>query len=695
MWRRSSRGSSAPPDAPRRRLLAAFGCAIAVTLAALAPAPAHAQVDESFNPLDVDPVTREILTNAFTRLRFLAILIEGEDETGQALNGIVRARLARGERADAMDEVTRIDDPIWAGRSLVSIAKHDRARGAVEEARQLLRRASANFEGVAQAPIRDGGEVLRLIAVDQARLGDREGAIATARMIADPRFRVRALQETASASLEALDNSEAARQAAATLLAEAFRQAQAIEAPGHETAHLLIDIGRARSRAGDVAGARETFRTARQRIAAGPDRGRFDAYAELAAAMIEGEDAEEAMQVVRLIPEGAERARAIASVARARGAFGDLDSAVPLFRLAIEETELIDNKRDRFDVINHLMVEMSKVGRLADAFTVAGQIDDPLRQARALLDMGQVLLDQEKYDEALVLTDYIPYIGLRAQLFGPVAMNRGMEGNPQEASELLARALESTGYQPIIDFLAEAMRRVLQAQTRAGEPEADAAIFARARDLIDLIPGDIQKVRALVQIAIAEAQRGRIANAQKTISEAYRTAWENKDQPGFEAALEDITLAQIAAGDLLSAFDTAARIPAPPGTEPPARAADGSFLAPRFRSLTRVAAAAARLGETDLAIRAAQQMEETSARAAGFAAVAVAMASPQSDLLEIVGQAGRTDLGVSAVPEPTAATSRLGEAPALGEAAPPAAASAPPPAEGAEEGGPERLMPTQ
>ena len=136
MWRRSSRGSSAPPDAPRRRLLAAFGCAIAVTLAALAPAPAHAQVDESFNPLDVDPVTREILTNAFTRLRFLAILIEGEDETGQALNGIVRARLARGERADAMDEVTRIDDPIWAGRSLVSIAKHDRARGAVEEARQ-------------------------------------------------------------------------------------------------------------------------------------------------------------------------------------------------------------------------------------------------------------------------------------------------------------------------------------------------------------------------------------------------------------------------------------------------------------------------------------------------------------------------------------------------------------------------------
>lgn len=629
--------------------------------------PARAQLADSFNPLSLDPVTREVLSNAFTRLRFLAISIEGEDETGQALNGIVRARLARDERAEAMDEVTRIYDPIWAGRSLVAIARHDHARGDDESARDLLRRASGNFTDLDASNIRDGGEVLRLIAVHQAELGDRDGAIETARLIPDPQFRVRALQQTASASLTALDNSQEARRAAGVLLQEAFTQARGIEGKGHETARLLIEIGRAQIAAGDITGSRASFEAARERIAAGPDSGRFDAYAMLAGAMIEGEDAEEAMQIVRLIPEGAARSRAIASVARARGETGDLDSAVPLFRLAQEETERIEDTAARADALEHLIVELTKVGRLADAFTAAGRISDKLRQSRALLAMGKILLDQGKYEEALILTEYIPYVGLRAQIFGPVAMKRGLDGDPQGASELLSRALEATGYKPILDFLPEALRQVLQAQTRAGQPEADAAIFARARDLIDLIPGDIQKVRALVQIAIAEAQRGRIENAQKTISAAYRTAWENKEQPGFQEALEDIALAQIAAGDLLSAFDTAARIPPPGPKDYPIRASDGSFLAPRYRSLTRVAAASARLGETDLAIRAAQQMDEASARAAGLAAVAVAMAAPESDLLEIVGDAGRTDLGVTVAP-PETPPSPLGEAPALEEA---------------------------
>ncbi|MEQ8604532.1 MAG: hypothetical protein RIB45_14550 [Marivibrio sp.] len=681
----------------------------------LTPRPAAAQLEEIFNPLTLDPVTREVMTNAFTQLRFLAISLEGEDETGQALNGIVRARLARGERAEAMDEISRIADPIWAGRSLVAVADFDREAGDPDEARALLRRASEGFQRAADRPIRDGGEVLRVVAVRQAEVGDLDGAIATARLIPDPRFRVQALQETASASLVVGDADAAARQAAARLLEEAFEQARAIAeealAEPHGAARLMIAIGRAQTRAGATPAARRTFAAARARITEGPETGRFDAYAELAAAMIEGEDAEEAMQVVRLIPEGAARAEAIGSVARARGEFGELDSAVPLFRLAMEETERIDNKQARFDAIHHLMVEMSKVGRLADAFTLAGGIDDRYRQSEALLDMGEVLLGQEKYSEALVLTEYIPFIELRAQIFGPVAMHRGLEGEPSEASGLLTRALEATGFAPRVDQLPEALRRVLQAQTRAGEPAADAAVFARARDLIDLIPGDIQKVRALVQIAIAEAQRGRIGNAQKTISAAYRIAWENNASEGFNAALEDIALAQIAAGDVLSAFDTAARIPDPrdgdSGDARPARAPDGSFLEPRFRALTRVAAASARLGETDLAIRAAQQMDYASARAAGLAAVAVAMAAPQSDLLEIVGEAGRTDFGVEA---PRAAPT-LGEAPALGEAPPlapdaaegpapaPAVAGQPEPAqapaetESADPGAPQRLLP--
>ncbi|MCR9218763.1 MAG: hypothetical protein NXI21_00910 [Alphaproteobacteria bacterium] len=654
--------------APVRSGLAAAGLLAAL---AAAPSPAPAQIEELFNPLDLDPVTREVMTNAFTQLRFLAISLEGPDETGQALNGIVRARLARGERAEALDEVSRIEDAIWAGRSLVAIADYERTAGAADSARTLLRRAGDGFADGAAEPLRDGGEALRLIAVRQAALGDLDGAIATARRIPDARFRVRALQETASASLDAGDGDAAARTAAARLLLEAFAQtgdiAEGPNAAPHGVARLIIEIGRAQIRAGDAPAARRSFADARARIAAGPETGRFDAFAELAAAMIEGEDAEEAMQVVRLIPEGAERAEAIGSVARARGEFGDLDSAVPLFRLAMEETQRVDDKPAQHDAIHHLMVEMAIVGRLADAFTLAGRIDDRRRQARALLDMAEVLMDQGKYEEALILTDYIPFIALRAQIFGPVAMDRGMKGDPEGASALLSEALEPTGFAPDLAQLGEALRRVLQAQTRVGLADADDAVFARARDLIDTVPGALEKVEPLVQIAIAEAQRGRISDAQKTISDAYRTAWENKATAGFERALEDIALAQIAAGDVLSAFDTAARIPVPPGAPEAARAPDGSFLEPRFRALTRVAAASARLGETDLAIRAAQQMDYASARAAGLAAVAVAMAAPQSDLLEIVGQAGRTGFEIDALAA-AAPPGRFGEAPALGDA---------------------------
>ena len=67
-------------------------------------------------------------------------------------------------------------------------------------------------------------------------------------------------------------------------------------------------------------------------------------------------------------------------------------------------------------------MEQAKVGLLADAFQYAGIIRDRKPQALALLKMGKVLLKQKRYGEAIKLVDFIPYMGMRSQIFVPVAI---------------------------------------------------------------------------------------------------------------------------------------------------------------------------------------------------------------------------------------------------------------------------------
>lgn len=641
MWTRFSNGSLGPS---RRRILTGSVFATAFWLQAL-PFQAQAQnQDIEFNPNELDQVTQQVLQDSFLQLRFAALALEGKDETGQALNGLVRAMLARQEIQDAMDELQRIEDDIWYARSAAAISRHFyRVEKNKAAALEWLRRAFERVRTVENP--RDGGEIMRVLARRLAQLGDLENAIKSAKLIPDRAARVGALRSAASAAVLDEDVTASDRQAAAAVLREAYAEARDMPDAGQETNRVLTEIGLAQLRADATEDALATFALTRQRIAEGSSRNRNAAFAELAAAMVEGGDMLSAMEVVRQIPEGAPRSIALGSVARAMASSRSIDAAVPLFTLAVEQAEVVENLEQRYAAFSHLVTEQARVGRLADAFTTAGLIQDRVTQARALVGMGRELIANKRFDEAQLLAEqFIPFIGMRAGLFAAVARHRGEQGDATEASTLLSRALDPTGFDPAPEFLPEAIDAVLAAQIDVGEERADDSIFSRARDLVDSIPGDAEQVRALVQVAIAEARRGLGAQSRKSISAAYRTAFENRNEPGFDEALQDISLAQIAAGDILSSFDTAARIRAPDDPADVRRAPDGSFLTPRFRALTRVAAAAARIGETDLAIRAANRMEYPPARSAGLAAVAVALASPESDLLDIIGEAAKSDI---------------------------------------------------
>jgi hypothetical protein len=106
---------------------------------------------------------------------------------------------------------------------------------------------------------------------------------------------------------------------------------------------------------------------------------------------------------------------------------------------------------------------------------------------------------------------------------------------------------------------------------------------------------------------------------------AWRIAWFNKDKETFPEMLREIAMAQLNIGELLLAFDTAARISESPVAD--VDALHGSSLRrenPKIEALTAVAIAAARRGEGQLALRAARTITDPGGRASAYRQIALA-----------------------------------------------------------------------
>ncbi|RED49972.1 hypothetical protein [Aestuariispira insulae] len=616
-----------------------LGACLFIAPLALPPlsAPALAQNAE------IDPLTQSVMQDAMLQLRFAALQLETDDEVGQALEGLVRAMLARDEMDKALEEAGRIDDSLWVARAYRSIAVYLHDKGDIEGAKNYLKLASEKVEVAGR--LKRASELLRLIAVKQAEYGDLESAIRTTRKIPSVLTRLQAFQDAAAASqTAAMEDDKATKEVAARVLRQAFEQAKNLKGRGLRLVRIFVGIARNQTRADDKAGATLTLEFAKsqaEKIEQPAARNR--SFASIASGYTFASDQARAMAMLRLIPEGSERALALSSVARSLGETGDPDAGISLFILAKEQMLLETNPERAFPVYAQILKDETAIGRYADAFNTAGLITDRRIQAKALMGMGLIMMRQKKYDEAKVLLNYIPFISMRAPIFAEIARHVGEKGKRVEASELLLQALEPTGFEPVPELLPQALKSVLSIQLRFGTPESDSVVFQRARELSRAIPDNLSRVNALTYLATAEASRGLHDDANRTISSAWTIAWLNKKNPAYPLALANIAQSQIAVGDILSAFDTSARLPDPQGEAMEDRAPDGSFRAPKFDALTSVAVAAAKTDETDLALRAARQIDHPPAKAAALAAVAVASAAPDRDLREIVG-IGPTDV---------------------------------------------------
>jgi hypothetical protein len=325
------------------------------------------------------------------------------------------------------------------------------------------------------------------------------------------------------------------------------------------------------------------------------------------------------MVLVRSIKDPERRVRAIGSVARAIAEKGNMDAAVTLFTLAMETTVGIEDSELRYNLMAHLIVELTRVGRLADAFNTAGLIPDKSAQANALFEMAKILLKKRRYLDAQRLTDYIPYLGLRAHILAGVAM---WQGGPKKkdaigASALLARLLETMREKPEPGRVEIALEKVLDEQIMVGDPKTAKALFVRAESLIATLPGALNQVKLLTLLARAHARSNDPERAASVIKRAQRVMLSNRQDPDYARSAARIVEALIANDAILESFNTAAQIP-----EVEAFEEERVSQTPRDRALKEVAQAAARSGQPQLAIRAAQRIRDPASRAAALAAVA-------------------------------------------------------------------------
>jgi len=570
----------------------------------------------------VDPVTEAVRQDILTQLRIAAIAFNDPEDQGEALSGIVGAFLKHGRVKDALIDFKVINTPLWKAHALVHFAGYERNKNGISKARGILRKASKlitdDIEG------RDKGHVLSLISQRQAEYVDFAGARQTAKRIPEPFERVEKLLNLGR--LQSGSPVAGIAKDARTTFLLAFAEAKEIPAGRAERVRLLLRVAQAMANHKQKPLAVKTLEYAYSYL----HQVRIDEHtkllASLAAAFVDAGNTVRAMNIVRSLKEDAQHGRTLASIARAIALNGSIEGAAPLFFLALQDLEAITDPLIKRNLLTHIVKEQTRAGRLADAFTAIGQIKEPKVQQKMMFAMGQVLLEINKPEEALKLVTYIPNVGMRAQLFAHAARHRAKLGDRAGAAQLLGKALAPTGVDPKPEMLIEAIPLVREVLTDIGKASNRKEILLQIADNLRIIPDKPLKVPVMTRIAHAEIREEKKEAAERSLSLAWRIAWFSKDQEVFPELLNKIARAQLDIGELLLAFDTAARIPDGFSEEPEISISRAQIRdLPKYKALTAVAIAAVTRGQGPLALRAARKISHPSGRANAYHQIALAI----------------------------------------------------------------------
>jgi len=568
-------------------------------------------------------------------LRIAALSLKGDPDRGRAFTGLVHMQLMRDKLKASRIELKNIRDRLWRVRARILTADYHLRKGRTKTARRVL------AESIKLVPTkgrqRGADDTYLDIATRQAAMEDYNAALATARRISIPLERLDAYLLIADGAAVSRDKKVVA--AANKMFSDAFALAKKLKGGLEETAEVLLRIAYAQIDAKQDKNALITLRHLRPLLIDSPPfEGWADRVADMAGAFVLAGDNNTAMGIVRSVGDIRHRTKAMSEVASAIGTKGNIDAAVPLFSLAFQETKRIGNDQHKFEAIQHMVHRQAKLGRHADAFKMAGYVRDRRMQALTMLAMGKAMMEIDDHKNAELVTNYIPYIGMRSQIFTALANVKGIAGQSMEASALLAKGLADTPNAAAQKINPESLERALMQsidiQSRVGAEEAMVSLFDRVRQLSKQLPTMKPRVAILAKMAVVLANNGKKQMAQDDLDVAWRLAWRDTQHEHFAEMLSNITDAQLAAGFVLQAFDTAARIPDEPTGLTDNRSAfiDASSPpeSPRNRALRTVAMAAGTVGRPKLSIRAVRAITDETARAYAVSRIGTAIAKAEN-----------------------------------------------------------------
>ena len=570
----------------------------------------------------VDPVTQAVQRDPLTQLRISAISFQDPKYLGEALSGVIGAFLQRGRLKESLVDLSVIKDPVWRAHALLHFAAYHRNHDEKDTARSLVQRAERAAAQGAGRP--EAADILGMISTRYAEYGDFNSARRVALSIPAPMQRIGQLNEIARLQARTSDKPQRAR--AVDSLRLAFETAKKSPLNRSDRLAALLAVADASMTLGFRKVSRDVLEFGYGTLAAEQFRGNSEIVATLTAEMVRVGASGRAMEIVRSLNNDIRHSYVLASVARAFADANSIEGAVPLFYLARQSADALEEGPVKAKLLTHIVAEQTRALRLADAFTTAGKIKPDDAQRNALFAMADILLDRRRPLEALKLVDYLPDMGMRAQIFSSAARHYHRLGDRRRASDLLLRSVRPTGATVNPKSLAVGAPMIFEALVDMPKLPRREEIFAGARTLLEELPNAPAKVPVMTRIAKAEMKDGQEDAAERSLGMAWRIGWLNKEKESFPQLLTDIAMAQLETGELLLAFDTAARI-----SEDSAVDMEALLGGPDQRSsskadaLRSIAVAAARQSESQLALRAARTISDPGARARAYREIALAL----------------------------------------------------------------------
>lgn len=561
-------------------------------------------------PLETKPVSQLL-----TQLRFIALSLNDPQDINNVLVSLIKAHLILESPDQALDELKRITLPLQKAQAQWLISQYYLSHKDKKKGIFYLEQAAETIKIPLSSSEKD--DISQNIAISLSHYNLFPQMIATIEGI---HFIEAKITTLSLLKAFAKDTPQNIKDAMKNVLDDTSKRASKHLSPlTVEILSLYFDLSHAQSLLKDYKGAQSNLNLIKPLIQDITDKKQRSQYeTALALALTHAKDNYQGINILKSLPTVSYSSWGIASVAYFLGKTEGKDNAIPLFKISTQQAKRVSDTKIKYLIYRHIISGETKIGLLADAYSLAGEVRDRQEQAKALYVMASELLKQNKVSAAKLILDHIPYMSMRIPIFFYMALE---EKQKNTISKLLLQALTPVNSKtPIIypNAIPESINAILELQYMRGSRTEDQKILQAAQNIQARYPGDLNSTRLGTYIAQFLAHLNKKKEGNIIINQNWSFIWLHKKDPDFALTLSTLVKALIALNRPYQAFNVATQIPVQQQNT-------------RFVALTNVAAHMAAKGNINLALRAVNYISNSMAQAHALSKVIIAFADNVAD----------------------------------------------------------------